>query len=162
MKNWLLEVKHKLMSTPINSSHDNGRRMCSALVILDLIFRLSSDGFDKYFVTNEIVILFSMLHLRPEARQCYVDLDFLCSIIPVSYHAKIADMLIYFTNKVLPEAEPGSSWVHIVPLIHLFNKKIKAFEEPKMRSADISWNDSMLRLHLLNALSFKNLSGYVL
>ena len=155
MVSWLLGIGKCLKSTNISSVTDNGRLMCSVLLILHVLFKV------KHYVhsvnPHEVAFLFTMLCLRPDIsshlnHKC-LDLTFLTSNIPQEYHVKIVDELIFFTNQMLPVASLNLEWICVIPLIHIFSKRIEPFDLPVFTSNEIQWRDKCL-VSKINSLNF--------
>ena len=100
--------------------------------------------------SNEIDILFSMLRLKPDSSQKCADLNFVRNYIPQDYHEHVGDVLVYFMKLCLPTNNLKSvDWVYVVPLIHIFKKKINPFDTPTRISQKIKWTDGNIDLTLL-------------
>lgn len=128
------------MKTP----NTNGRRMCSVLIILYLLYKLYLSNHLQRSDINikEILGLFSMLYLRPDISKCScTDLKFLQSYIPDDFTRDVGRALIYFINIVLPSSQSRLDWVCVIPLIHFFMGKALPFDAPETDSKKLKWFD---------------------
>lgn len=130
--------------------------MGAVLIILTLINELKvhlKDNEVLYF--TEVVAIFSMLCLKPSVHLPTPksgDLQFLLSYIPDNNQLSIANMLIYLTNSHLrnPKHLKIIKWLNVIPLIHIFKKKVTPFDTP---GRDINWIDEDIKLHFLKGYS---------
>ena len=113
--------------------------MCSVLVIMYILFKISDQVTPSSISSDDIVQLFSMLHLRPEnvPNQIPPDLNFIMTFIPDQYYPEVAKVLIHFTTILQAKLE----WVYAIPLIHILKKKILPFAKPEVKSDLIKWTD---------------------
>lgn len=150
--NWLLEIANCLKLVEVNTSSDNGRKMCSVLVIINVLF-IIRDCSNLALSSSQISFLFSMLRLRPHLDHSqtlkFLDMDFLRSFIPDQHHIEVAETLIHFTNLALPSGSASPEWIFVLPLIHFFQKKIHVhpFDSPALTSDTINWTDSSIKLY---------------
>ena len=133
---WLLSIVKYL--TSISEVRESGWKMCSILSIICLLERTNNYKYDPHQVAS----MFSLLRLRPELNppRC-MDLDTIMTFIPQGYHLHVANILLSFTSKVLPNAYSGIAWVYIIPLIHVLLKKVQPYERPHLTSSSICWVD---------------------
>lgn len=163
MSGWLLDIADCLKLVDVHNSGDNGRKMCSVLVIINLLFEIS-DSFKSDINPSQISFLFSMLRLRPHLEQSqimkFLDLDFLGRFIPDQHHIEVAKTLIHFTKKVLPSGSAGPEWIFVLPLIHFFQKKIHLypFDSPALTSEKINWSDKNFNLYMLSPYTKEKIS----
>jgi hypothetical protein len=147
---WLHNIAICVSSIEMGNSTDNGKKPCSALIILDILFKSSRLYRYSDVPLNCIKLIFSMLQMKPELhpaqRPKFSDLEFLMAYIPEHYHSHIAEVLVYFTNQVLPIDSGKLEWVYVLPLIHIFGKRVTAFDSPKLKSASIKWMDEKINL----------------
>lgn len=147
-KQWLLDIAGHLKSIEVNSPSVNGRRMCSVLIILNLLDKIVAGLHRDDLNSNDISVLFSMLCLKPNlARSNCDDLDFLKMCIPYSHHKVVADFLVKFTNTILPMSNlrRPDDWLYVIPLIHIF-ENVPTFGSVPLTSNEIKWKDSRINL----------------
>lgn len=124
--------------------------MCSVLIILDTLFKMSRFYHRSDIDRSWISLLFSMLRLRPELKQSqapkFLDLTFLSAFIPDPYHREVAKALVYFTEQVLLDGGAKPEWINVLPLIHIFEKRIHPFDSPALTSEKINWTDKSVNL----------------
>jgi hypothetical protein len=147
---WLFDIARYVSSHEVGDSSDNGKKACSALIILDIFFKLKFSHQPSDVPPNYIKTIFSMLQMRPELppmqRPKFSDLNFLMMYIPDCYYTKIAEVLVHFTNQVLPTDSGKPEWVYVLPLIHIFDRRVTAFDFPELKSASIRWTDEKVNL----------------
>jgi hypothetical protein len=133
-----MEIVYYLSTVTTKSAIDNGRRVTSVLIILDLLNKISGD-LQRSELPNvsEINVLFSMLMLKPATK--FHDLRVAVNSIPKNYRKHVADVLAQFINEILPSNHlEQSSWVYVVPLIHALDDNGSA--------GDIKWSDSRITM----------------
>ena len=132
--------------------------MCSILVILCLFRRMIPDhaklnSFDLEF----LCILFEMLRLVPHevnSQWKCEELDVIFTFIGDTAYGEVATCLGDFTNLVIERCKLSKpEWLHIIPLIHIFQKKVKPFERAATKSDSIQWQDNCIKLHLAKRTS---------
>lgn len=161
---WLLDIAKHLTSIEATSS-DNGRKMCSVLIILNVLFKTYRCFHRRDINAYDVSRLFSMLHLMPESYQSYratkhsLDLNFLMRYIPEDNYGEVAAALIFFVNLIVPVAV-RPEWVYVIPLIHIFDKTTQPFGNPQLTSGSISWTDKKIRLASINTNSLNEISRY--
>lgn len=140
MKAWLFDAVKQLKSVEVHTSKDNGRRMCSVLVIMDILFKISDRVTHNSISSDDIALLFSMLHLRPENVNQNIppDLNFIMAFIPDQCYPGVAKVLVHFTT-ILQQAK--LEWIYVIPLIHIFEKKVLPCAKPEVKSDLIKWTD---------------------
>lgn len=140
-----MDIALHLVSTAVDSSTTNGKRMCSILILLDLLHKLSECGKKDIVLPDDITMLFQMLCFKPDSHNPPLkleDLNYLLSFIPDKYYMDVANVLVKFTNDILPSNNLKSiEWLYVVPLIHILKKKIQPFEHPAVTSREIRWNE---------------------
>lgn len=124
-------------------SYDNGKRMCATLVILNLLQKISFLLHHNDVSSADINMLFSMLHLRTDSNS-EVDVMFLQSYIPDSCFKDVANVLIHFTKSILSSSTNRLDWVYVIPLIHIFGRRIKPFNSAVLNSKEIMWIDTQI------------------
>lgn len=153
MLKWVFDIANHLKSVTVHDSSANGRRICGVLLILKLLFRECDHFLPSDISPREISQLFSMLHLKPDIIQSgpkFSDLNFLTTFIPDQYHVQVAKALTHFTELVLPIADTTPEWVFVIPLIHVFEKRIHPFDVPALTSDTIKWTDRGINLTKVN------------
>lgn len=151
-----MDIINFLKSVDISSSFGNGKRMAAVFIVLNLINEVKvhlTDNQGVYF--NEVGTIFSMLCLKPDVHLPTPksgDLQFLLTYIPVQSQLSIANVLIGFTNGLLRNVKHFKiiKWLNVIPLIHIFKKKVIPFDPPVR---DINWIDEDVRLHLVKGYS---------
>jgi hypothetical protein len=158
LKTWLLDIAKHLKSVDINTATDNGRRMCGVLVVTVLLSKV------LHINADEISLLFSMLHLWQEPgcteAKC-ADLNILMDFVSEQHYEEVSENLVKCANTIIPSASGVSEWIYVVPLIHIFQKKIEPFQSPALTSKDMKWFDPCIRLYQLKNTSIK-ISRYTL
>ena len=131
--------------------------MCSVLIILMLLSKVIQDQHFKLemFHLEELCSMFGMLCLAPhqlDTQWKSEDLDILLNFVPEVAYDEIATCLEEFINSVIEERQlRGPQWLYVLPLIHIFRKKIKPFEKPA--TTDIQWDDNKIKLSLAKCTS---------
>lgn len=132
-----MEIADCFVSSTVDSSGIvNGKRMCSILIILELLNKLGHKD------NNDINLLFSMLCFKPpDSSQTWEDLSFLLSFIPNECHMNLAKVLVNFVNAILPVCSDLNriEWLYVIPLVHIFQKKTVPFKPPALTSKEIRW-----------------------
>ena len=118
--------------------------MCSVLVIMYILFKISDRVTPSSISSDNIAQLFSMLHLRPEkvSNQIPPDLNFIMGFIPDQYYPEVAKVLIHFATIMQPKID----WVYVIPLIHILKKKVLPCAKPEVESSLIKWTDVDFKL----------------
>ena len=158
-KGWLIGIANYLKTIEVKTPSLNGRRMCSVLVILNLLWKLLGHLHASDSDASEISWLFSMLYLKPHIHQpcpkC-LDLEFLLDCVPQSHHKALANILTHFVKFVLQRDDlKKPEWVYVIPLIHFFSKKVKPFDAPAIATARIEWVHSGITHAVKRATSVK-------
>lgn len=158
---WIMNIASNLVSMEVDSAFLSGRRMCSVLALLYILHMhmLNQDLLDP----GDISMLFSMLYLRPNIEQLKCeDLWLLQSAIPARDHVRIAHVLVYFTNFVLPHRIicKDCQWVHVIPLIHILKGKVQPFTS--LYGKEIKWMDDDVKLAVVRQNSSVPASRYSL
>ena len=145
--NWLLSIATHLKSRDVKTPSANGKRMCSVLIIVSLLYKLSADSHVRNIAPNNISGLFSMLCLRPDVTKfSCTDLKVLQSFIPDASIKDVAKALIFFIANILPNGQLRPDWVNVIPLVHFLLGKVNPFDPPKMSSKEIKWIDRHISL----------------
>lgn len=150
LKGWLIEIANDLRGMEINSSYVNGRRMCSVLIILYLLHKLSDHLLEKgRSTTDEILMLFSMLRLQPDVSKSECpDLHFLLRYIPNDIIKEVAKVLVHFFNQVSPHVRERAEWFYVIPLIHVFMHKVEPFDDPpEIDLKRMVWDHKIINLN---------------
>ena len=123
--------------------------MGAVLLIINLLHKISAQLMTADRLNcNQLVSLFSMLCLNPNlSHSKSEDLQFLLSFIPTECYKPISDALIYFTNNYLLDLK--IEWLYVIPLIHIFKKRVHPFENPVYDKKYIKWTDEDINLYLL-------------
>ena len=105
----------------------------------------------EMFLLEELCSMFGLLCLAPyqlDTQQWKSeDLDVLLNFVPEAAYDENATCLEEFTNFVIKERQlRGPQWLYVLPLIHIFRKKINPFEKPA--TTDIQWEDNKIKLSL--------------
>ena len=160
LKTWLLDIVKHLKSIEVHSPTDNGRRMCSVLVVLAVLSKASRLLFYNNEISrDEIIPPFSMLRLCQEPHHSLAaDLNILMDFVPEQHYVEVARVLAVFTNKILPSPSAISQWVYVIPLIHIFRKKTKPFQDPALVSKDIMWSDADIQLTQVKPFTLTKIS----
>ena len=152
LKEWLLGIVGDLNASVIKTSSDNGKRVCSVLIVLDLLRKI----YDKLLPSekpnaDEVIYIFSMLRLRPDiSSEKFPDLNFVTNYIPQHYHERMAAVLNHFLVICLPTNNvKNADWISVIPLIHIFKKRIHPFDPPVIKTEKIQWTDRDINLILL-------------
>ncbi len=158
-KAWLVGIADYLMSIEVKTPSTNGRRMCSALIILNLLRKISDHMHEKDLDPSEISLIFSMLYLKPEmhrpAPQC-LDLEFLLAYVPRSHHKALANVISFFIKRVLQSDHlKKPEWLYVIPLIHFFSKKVEPFDIPTVTAKRIEWDHLGLATAVKRSTSVK-------
>lgn len=162
-KQWLLNVGNHLISMDVNFPANNGKRMCSVLVLTHLLHNLSQH--DRDINPGDVSMLLSMLCLKPTTEQnkpkCE-ELQLLQSFIPVCYHEKIGDILSRFINHVLHYHETCMQcrWLYVIPLVHIFKRKTLPFAS--MHGRELKWMDDSFVLGVVKQNSSIVVSRYAM
>lgn len=156
-KKWLFNIATYLKSVQMNSSSENGKRMCVVFIILHLLYKIRDHLMIK---KNEDLFytLFKMLHLKPELSPAltFPDLNFIMSFIPDDHHKAVANFLVHFTNTMLPFIINNWNkphWIYAIPIIHVLDGRIQSFDNPALTSNEIIWKDN--RVEVQSQSSFK-------
>ena len=93
-------------------------------------------------------MLLSMLRLQPDISsfKC-VDLQFLTSYIPDGCFKDVGQMLKDFINFILPDCLERLDWINVIPLLHIFLKKIQPFDGPVLAYNEIKWSDMLITMY---------------
>lgn len=123
-KNWLMEIIYQLISL---EEYSNGKRICSGLLLLCLLHNLAKHF--REIDASDISTIFSMLLLKPTIEQSKPkceDLRMLNTLISIHYQEYVANILVDLVNFILPVREVcvDCQWLHVIPLIHIFKRKI--------------------------------------
>lgn len=149
---WLFQVASHLKSINTTSHRESGRKMYSVLVILCLLKRMIPEHCRlEALPLEELCSVFDMLCLAPHrvgSQWKSENLDVLLSSIPETAYGELATCLETFTNLVIERCRLRRlQWLYVLPLIHIFQKKIKPFENPATKFGDIQWVDHKIYLH---------------
>ena len=87
-----------------------------------------------------------------------MDLNVILGSIPENYHQHVADILVYFANKVFYSAHSGKSWVYVIPLIHILSKNVQSYEDPHLTSETIVWIDERFSVDKINPSSLSSIA----
>lgn len=148
-KEWLLDVAKRLLSMEVCSSFVNGRRMYFVLVILDLLYRIWIQLLAQDKSLHDISMLFFMLCLKPNIEHSspeFEDLQLLRKFIPADYWKEIAKILVHFINESSPTDQ---EWLCVIPLVHIFARKVEPFATPAFLQKQIKWTDPSINLGLI-------------
>lgn len=129
------------------SGKDNGRRICSVLVILSLLWKLK-------FEYHEIIIeMFLMLYLKPQEVQVNKwtinELRILKTFVPNEYYSELAECLIGFLNLTIERNKLyPAQWLFVLPLIHYFQNRLQVSDTfDGLQFREISqWRDNDIML----------------
>ena len=99
--------------------------------------------------------MFGMLRFVPhqlDTQWKSEDLEVLLNFVPEGAYDQIATCLEEFTNFVIKERQLREpQWLYVLPLIHIFRKKIKPFDKPA--TTNIQWEDNNIKLSLAKCTS---------
>ena len=161
MVKWLLDIIIYVRGVEIHSASDNGKRMCTVLIILVLLYKIEAN-----IHPDDVIMVLSLLRLRPpETRDVqvpkFLDLLLVMRSIPEDFHAEMSAILSRFKNYVLYIATEELEWVYIIPLIHILSKQVKPLEELALTiSEKIQWRDDSLPLYEINQHTRIHFSRY--
>ena len=160
LKTWLLDIAKDLKSSDVYSATDNGRRMCSVLVVLAVLSKASWLLFSSNEISaDEISLPFSMLRLCQKPHHSHaVDLNILMDFVSEKHYVDVARVLAVFTTKILPSPSAVSEWVYVIPLVHIFRKKTKPYQDPALVSKDILWSDADIPLSQVKPFTMTKIS----
>lgn len=151
---WLHDVARCLETKEFKSPSDNGKRVCSVLVILELLMKIDkklerNQGIDRNI--SDHYYLFSMLYLISKQPQD-ASLNFFQSFIPDKENESVAKLLLKYMELVLPSCNlERIEWLYMVPLIHILKKRIKPFD--KIIVASLKWKDPDIDMDCLKIRS---------
>lgn len=154
-KEWLFSIANYLISIKIESTIDNGKRICSVLVILSNLYRIFIFLNSKDF-TN-IPRMFSMMLLKPNIdRASCEDLTFVLTMIPEQECAGIAEVLVTFANHIISKnGLTTTEWLYVIPIIHVLNNKIEPFQKPSLNLSDIKWTNDYIDLGKMKKIALR-------
>ena len=147
-----MEIAQQLSEVEIKTPHENGRRMCSVLILLCLLWKVPH--FIKYFAKcDDLSGMFSMLYMKPQqstSKQWTLgELTVLKNFIPNRYYAELSDCLVDCINFVITKRHIlDPQWLFVLPLVHIFKgmiEPVEKFDEVKTIS-DSSWDDKYVKL----------------
>lgn len=141
-----MDIVYELNSKEINSVQENGKRICFALIVLDLLNKISHQLFDSEFDSDDINIILSLLILRPDLSKGkkFPDLNDVTNFIPHNYRKHIADVLARFIKKILPSNHLDvTHWVYVMPLMHALDGKL----DKLAGSEEVKWMDDRVQLY---------------
>ena len=135
--------------------------MCSILVILFLHKKMIPEHKTlKSLLPDDLCYLFDMLCLFPkkvdDSQWVCEELSVIFNFIPDEVYGELATCLEYFINWVIESESSGRQskpsvrqskpsvleQLHVIPLIHVFRKKI-------VFSDSIPWEDDNIKLHVI-------------
>lgn len=151
----------------MKSLSDNGRRMSCSLVILGLLRKVLNNLEEQDKSPEDYLFFFSMLYFMPrqEPMKNSADLSIVLSFIPSAEHSVMADVLVYFVNKVLEKGYTlceRLEWLYVIPLIHILKGQTKPFDDPTVILDEIKWMDDNVNLLLLKQQANFSASRYCL
>ena len=166
MAEWLIDIAKHLKRIDVNSSTDSGRRMCVVLLIIVLLFKIQK--FQDLINFDYITLLFSMLHImrppeRPGVQQVpnFLDLAVIMARVPEDKLIQVSNALLFFNRQILPISSDRLDWVYIIPLIHIFSKKVKISEKRTLLYNEIEWKDENLQLFRINSHTRSCFTRYI-
>lgn len=147
-----MDITKFLKSKDTSSSIDNGKRMCSVIILLHLLYRIIAQVPQN--ASRNINSLLSMMRLRPEGKKVPSDFDYIFSFIPDEHIKRMSLIFRYFVNYALPSKE--LEWIHVVPLVHFFERSVKPYDPPALTLEYITWMDDLFnwdRIRVPKAIS---------
>lgn len=117
----------------------NGKRICAVLTIFRLFNETHTDL--QNVINDNIAELFSMLRLKPGNYRHSIELNYLTSFIPDDQYEVIAGIFVRFINLIIPT---NIEWVYVIPILHIFQKRIKHCEVSEISYKDIQWTDQLI------------------
>lgn len=156
LKSWLHDVATCLVSKKFKSIVDNGKRMCSVLVILELLMKIDGNLEPKEQIERNVgdhYYLFSMLYLISE-QEDRRDLNTFLSFIPNKNKEHVVELLVKYIKLVLHRCSlENNEWLCMVPLIHILKNRIEPFDE--ITPATLKWRDPDIDLNSVKLSTMK-------
>ncbi len=117
----------QLSQVNITSPEDNGRRMCSVLVLLYLLWKSLDENIEY---DNCIIDMFMMLFMEPQkvegSKWTITELKILKSFVPKEFYSKLAECLIKFLQVTIDKKKMNPAlWLLVLPVIHIFQEKVQ-------------------------------------
>lgn len=144
-----MSIAETLSRRHIKVEVDNGKRMSSVIAIMCCLHDMTPKFFImEHFSFDEMCLLLSMLHLRPNVdRKLCLDWEYVTQMIPKDFREVARDSVQAFTMHLSHTAHlQRPEWLYSVPLLHLLHGSAKPFQEIERDPTNITWGDNLLGL----------------